>query len=175
MEIASAGVPCCPSLPLQPAAASWSLLSSHTTFLVSTAPRSPSLPLVPTLQRAAGMLDLARKLEPGLGERFMLFVRDREQKQRQGAGGSDGSYDLLSYVRHFASGRRWLPGALAASSKRSSGPCSLPPHPSSTLSSLPPAPQVEFQVWCCCCSCSCTSCACVVPLLCSLSVWWSAG
>ncbi|PSC71757.1 flagellar associated membrane [Micractinium conductrix] len=53
-------------------------------------------------QRAAGMLDLARKLEPGLGERFMLFVRDREQKQRQGAGGSDGSYDLLSYNSYRA-------------------------------------------------------------------------
>ncbi|PRW21106.1 flagellar associated membrane [Chlorella sorokiniana] len=49
-------------------------------------------------QRASGMLEQARKLEPGIGERFMLFVRDREQKQRQGGGGSDGSYDLLSYV-----------------------------------------------------------------------------
>ncbi len=96
------------------------------------------------------MLEQARKLDPGIGERFMLFVRDREQargllmrcriappgaawfgavaglrqhsptslisahpltpaahaphllrlpqKQRQGTGGSDGSYDLLSYV-----------------------------------------------------------------------------
>ena len=50
------------------------------------------------------MLELARKLEPGIGERFMLFVRDREQKQRQGAGGSDGSYDLLSYVEFQARG-----------------------------------------------------------------------
>ncbi|KAI7846027.1 hypothetical protein COHA_000564 [Chlorella ohadii] len=43
-------------------------------------------------QRASGMLEQARKLDPGIGERFMLF------KQRQGTGGSDGSYDLLSYV-----------------------------------------------------------------------------
>lgn len=55
------------------------------------------------------MLEMARKLEPGIGERFMLFVRDREQKQRQGAGGSDGSYDLLSYVEFQVScpGRGW--------------------------------------------------------------------
>ncbi len=55
------------------------------------------------------MLELARKMEPGIGERFMLFVRDREQKQRQGAGGSDGSYDLLSYVEFQArtSGSMW--------------------------------------------------------------------
>ena len=38
-----------------------------------------------------------RKLENSIGERFMIFVRDREQKQRGGSA-SDGTYDLLSYV-----------------------------------------------------------------------------
>ncbi|GAB4816718.1 hypothetical protein N2152v2_003764 [Parachlorella kessleri] len=48
----------------------------------------------------AGLLEVARKLEPSIGERFMIFVRDREQKQRGGSGADGSSYDLLSYVEY---------------------------------------------------------------------------
>ncbi|GAB4813118.1 hypothetical protein N2152v2_000164 [Parachlorella kessleri] len=48
-------------------------------------------------QAGAGLLEVARKLETTMGERYMIFVRDREQKQRSGSGGGS-STDLLSYV-----------------------------------------------------------------------------
>ncbi|GAB4813121.1 hypothetical protein N2152v2_000167 [Parachlorella kessleri] len=46
-------------------------------------------------QAGSGLLELARKLETSLGERYMIFAREREQKER---GGSTGGGDLLSYV-----------------------------------------------------------------------------
>ncbi|GAB4816719.1 hypothetical protein N2152v2_003765 [Parachlorella kessleri] len=49
-------------------------------------------------QAGAGLLEVARKLDPSIGERFMIFVRDREQKQRGGSGADGSSHDLLSYV-----------------------------------------------------------------------------
>ncbi|GAB4816720.1 hypothetical protein N2152v2_003766 [Parachlorella kessleri] len=50
------------------------------------------------MQVGAGLLEVARKLEPSMGERFMIFVRDREEKQRSGSGADGSSHDLLSYV-----------------------------------------------------------------------------
>ncbi|GAB4813128.1 hypothetical protein N2152v2_000174 [Parachlorella kessleri] len=52
----------------------------------------------------AGLLEAARRLEPSIGERYMLFVRDLEQKQLGTAGASS---DLLSYVE-FQNGLKAL-------------------------------------------------------------------
>lgn len=57
------------------------------------------------MQAGSGLLDLARKLDSSIGERFMIFVRDREQKQRGGSA-TDGTYDLLSYVEFQVCGPR---------------------------------------------------------------------
>lgn len=70
----------------------------HWQWTCSSCPQLTAPAILPDAQHAMGVMELARKMDPGLGECFMLFVRDREQKQRQGAGGCDDSYDLLSYV-----------------------------------------------------------------------------
>ncbi|GAB4813125.1 hypothetical protein N2152v2_000171 [Parachlorella kessleri] len=49
------------------------------------------------VEAGVGLLEVARRLEPNIGERYMLFSRDREQKQRSGSM-AGGSGDLLSYV-----------------------------------------------------------------------------
>lgn len=54
-------------------------------------------------QAGSGLLDIARKLDPNIGERFMIFVRGREQKQRGGSGSDSNATDLLSYVEFQAS------------------------------------------------------------------------
>ena len=52
------------------------------------------------MRQSVTMLDKARDLDPDLGQRFQIFVREREFKQQQqGESTGEGAMDLVSYVR----------------------------------------------------------------------------
>jgi len=51
------------------------------------------------MRQSVTMLDKARDLDPDLGQRFQIFVREREFKQQQqGESTGEGAMDLVSYV-----------------------------------------------------------------------------
>ncbi|GAB4813124.1 hypothetical protein N2152v2_000170 [Parachlorella kessleri] len=51
-----------------------------------------------SMQAGAGFLESARRLETSLGERYMIFVSEHEQKQHSGSSGDGSPTDLLSLV-----------------------------------------------------------------------------
>ena len=63
-------------------------------------------------QAGHSQLQSARKLKPGVGERYVMYVRDQEHTSKMQTMGADGdsSLDLVSYLE-FARNWKWAAAA----------------------------------------------------------------